>query len=120
MGYEKIRESVVRPLEGLKVAIHYGCHLLKPSRIMKVDDPNSFGEAAVAGDWSDKGVKLYLSEVAAPGNDLTDPADWDQAPLIVDSTGTVTNATTGTATLADDSRQASLAVTCEPASPALQ
>jgi heterodisulfide reductase subunit B len=30
---------VVRPLTGLKVAIHYGCHLLKPSRVMNVDDP---------------------------------------------------------------------------------
>jgi heterodisulfide reductase subunit B len=40
VGYERVRESVVRPLEGLRVAIHYGCHLLKPSRIMQVDDPN--------------------------------------------------------------------------------
>jgi heterodisulfide reductase subunit B len=39
-GYEAIRASVVRPLTGLKVAIHYGCHLLKPSKIMQVDDPN--------------------------------------------------------------------------------
>ncbi len=38
--YETIRESVKRPLRGLKVAIHYGCHLLKPSKIMQVDDPN--------------------------------------------------------------------------------
>jgi heterodisulfide reductase subunit B len=40
IGYERIRRSVVRPLRGLKVAIHYGCHLLKPSRVMEVDDPN--------------------------------------------------------------------------------
>jgi heterodisulfide reductase subunit B len=39
--YEAIRESVKRPLQGLKVAIHYGCHLLKPSQIMQVDDPNN-------------------------------------------------------------------------------
>ena len=39
-GYEAIRNSVTRPLEGLKVAIHYGCHLLKPSRIMNVDNPD--------------------------------------------------------------------------------
>jgi heterodisulfide reductase subunit B len=39
-GEEAIRRSVVRPLEGLKVAIHYGCHLLKPSQTMQVDDPN--------------------------------------------------------------------------------
>jgi heterodisulfide reductase subunit B len=41
VGYEAVRKSVVRPLEGLKVAIHYGCHLLKPSRVMEVDDPNN-------------------------------------------------------------------------------
>jgi len=41
VGYDTVRESVVRPLTGLKVAIHYGCHLLKPSRIMQVDDPDN-------------------------------------------------------------------------------
>lgn len=41
VGYDRVAESVVRPLEGLKVAIHYGCHLLKPSHIMGVDDPNN-------------------------------------------------------------------------------
>ena len=41
VGYDAVRQSVVRPLTGLKVAIHYGCHLLKPSRIMNVDDPNN-------------------------------------------------------------------------------
>jgi heterodisulfide reductase subunit B len=41
VGYDIVRESVVRPLEGLKVAIHYGCHLLKPSRIMNVDNPDN-------------------------------------------------------------------------------
>ena len=38
LGIEKVKESVVRPLDGIKVAIHYGCHLLKPSQIMHVDD----------------------------------------------------------------------------------
>jgi len=39
-GYDKVKESVVNPLKGLKVAVHYGCHLLKPSHIMRVDDPD--------------------------------------------------------------------------------
>ncbi len=39
-GIERIIETVKRPLEGLKVAVHYGCHLLKPSRVMRVDDPD--------------------------------------------------------------------------------
>jgi len=41
VGYDRVRESVRRPLEGLKVAIHYGCHLLKPSAIMQVDNPDN-------------------------------------------------------------------------------
>lgn len=39
-GFDRITETVKRPLEGLNVAVHYGCHLLKPSRIMRVDDPD--------------------------------------------------------------------------------
>jgi len=40
VGYEEIMASVTRPLEDLNVAIHYGCHVLKPSRIMNVDNPD--------------------------------------------------------------------------------
>ena len=40
IGIDKVAESVVKPLNGLRVAVHYGCHLLKPSRIMQVDDPD--------------------------------------------------------------------------------
>ncbi len=39
-GIDAVRASIRRPLTGLRVAIHYGCHLLKPSSIMQVDDPN--------------------------------------------------------------------------------
>jgi heterodisulfide reductase subunit B len=39
-GMERIAGTVTRPLTGLKVAVHYGCHLLKPSRVMRVDDPD--------------------------------------------------------------------------------
>jgi heterodisulfide reductase subunit B len=38
LGIQKVVDSIVKPLNGLKVAIHYGCHLLKPSQIMHVDD----------------------------------------------------------------------------------
>lgn len=40
VGIEKVEKSVTEPLYGLRIAIHYGCHLLKPSRIMQVDDPD--------------------------------------------------------------------------------
>jgi heterodisulfide reductase subunit B len=40
VGIERVRASVTRPLTGVRIALHYGCHLLKPSRIMQVDDPD--------------------------------------------------------------------------------
>lgn len=33
IGPEFIRNKVTRPLTGIKVGVHYGCHLLKPSKI---------------------------------------------------------------------------------------
>lgn len=40
IGLDLLRASVTRPLAGVRVALHYGCHLLKPSAIMGVDDPD--------------------------------------------------------------------------------
>jgi heterodisulfide reductase subunit B len=37
VGPEKIRSSVVKPLNGLNIAAHYGCHYLKPTEAF--DDP---------------------------------------------------------------------------------
>ncbi len=38
LGLDVVKKSVKRSLEGITVAIHYGCHILKPSQIMHVDD----------------------------------------------------------------------------------
>lgn len=38
MGIKKIKSKVKRELD-LKVAVHYGCHFLKPSNIVGLDDP---------------------------------------------------------------------------------
>jgi heterodisulfide reductase subunit B len=39
IGLEKMADAVERPLEGLRVAAHYGCHLLRPNSYLEVDDP---------------------------------------------------------------------------------
>ena len=36
---DKVRENVVKPLADFKVAVHYGCHYLRPSEIINWDDP---------------------------------------------------------------------------------
>jgi len=40
IGLDRVKESVKIPLSGLSVALHYGCHLLKPSKVMNVEDPD--------------------------------------------------------------------------------
>jgi len=39
IGLEKITGAIKRPLSGLRVATHYGCHLLRPSRVTGTEDP---------------------------------------------------------------------------------
>lgn len=41
IGIETLKHKVVKSLEGLKVAAHYGCHLLRPKQIVQVDNPFS-------------------------------------------------------------------------------
>jgi heterodisulfide reductase subunit B len=41
IGVDGVAASVTHPLEGTRIAVHYGCHLLKPRKIMRVDDPDN-------------------------------------------------------------------------------
>ncbi len=36
---DKIKSLVVKPLDDLNLAVHYGCHLVRPSKIMRFDHP---------------------------------------------------------------------------------
>ena len=41
VGFDKIKEKVVNPLKGKKIAAYYGCLLLRPASVMKMDDPEN-------------------------------------------------------------------------------
>lgn len=41
IGYDKIRENVTDALKGKKIAAYYGCLLLRPAPVMKLDDPEN-------------------------------------------------------------------------------
>jgi len=41
IGEATIRKAVTHPLNDLKVAVHYGCHILRPSSVGTVDDPEN-------------------------------------------------------------------------------
>lgn len=41
IGFDVIREKVVNPLTGRKIAAYYGCLLLRPDKVMQFDDPEN-------------------------------------------------------------------------------
>ena len=41
VGYDKIKEKVVKPLSDMKIAPYYGCLLLRPNSVMQMDDPEN-------------------------------------------------------------------------------
>lgn len=41
VGFDKIKEKVVNPLKGRKIAAYYGCMLLRPSNVMQFDNPEN-------------------------------------------------------------------------------
>ena len=38
VGFDKVRDAVVNPLTGRKIAAYYGCLLLRPGKVMRLDD----------------------------------------------------------------------------------
>lgn len=41
IGFDKIKEKIVNPLKGKKIGAYYGCLLLRPSKVMAMDNPEN-------------------------------------------------------------------------------
>ena len=41
VGFDKVKESVTNSLKGKKIAAYYGCLLLRPNKVMRMDDPEN-------------------------------------------------------------------------------
>jgi heterodisulfide reductase subunit B len=62
IGIETLKPKISRPYKDLKIAVHYGCHALRPSEITQFDDPvaptifDKLVEAtgAISVDWNRK------------------------------------------------------------------
>jgi heterodisulfide reductase subunit B len=51
VGIEAIKKQIKTPFEGLKIATHYGCHILRPSKVVEFDNaiaPTIFDELVEA------------------------------------------------------------------------
>jgi len=51
VGEEKMRRVVKRPLNGLKLAVHYGCHILRPSTLQPIDNPETPRKMEELVEW---------------------------------------------------------------------
>jgi heterodisulfide reductase subunit B len=62
VGLDAIKSKITRQYESFKIATHYGCHALRPSKVTQFDDPVApviFDKlvevtGAVSVDWNDK------------------------------------------------------------------
>ncbi|RLI30900.1 disulfide reductase [Candidatus Bathyarchaeota archaeon] len=62
IGPDKIRQMLKKPFKGLRAAVHYGCHMLRPSELIQFDDPENphilddlvNATGAVSVDYPDK------------------------------------------------------------------
>jgi heterodisulfide reductase subunit B2 len=41
VGLKALKEKVVKPFKGLKIAVHYGCHIIRPKQLVEFDDPGT-------------------------------------------------------------------------------
>ncbi|MBR2897544.1 MAG: CoB--CoM heterodisulfide reductase iron-sulfur subunit B family protein [Oscillospiraceae bacterium] len=41
VGFDALKEKIVNPLAGKKIAAYYGCLLLRPNSVMQMDDPEN-------------------------------------------------------------------------------
>ena len=41
IGWDKVKAAVKNPLKGKKIGAYYGCLLLRPGKVMKMDDPEN-------------------------------------------------------------------------------
>lgn len=39
VGLAKLKEGIIEPLVGMRIAVHYGCHMIRPSYAIQFDDP---------------------------------------------------------------------------------
>jgi heterodisulfide reductase subunit B len=68
---DKIKRAITKPLTGLKVAVHPGCHYMRPAEWMESDDPMNPTTLKKLVKASGATVVDYGEEVLCCGNTIT-------------------------------------------------
>jgi heterodisulfide reductase subunit B len=68
---DKVKGAITKPLEGLKVAVHPGCHYMRPGEWMESDDPMRPTTLKKLVEASGATVVDYGEEILCCGNAVT-------------------------------------------------
>ncbi|MDR0318658.1 MAG: CoB--CoM heterodisulfide reductase iron-sulfur subunit B family protein [Nitrososphaerota archaeon] len=71
VGIDKVKAAVVKPLSGLKVTEHNGCHVLRPKQYIGFDDPED-----------PQTLKLFIEATGATCLDYVDKTECCGAPSV--------------------------------------
>ncbi|MCL7413168.1 MAG: heterodisulfide reductase-related iron-sulfur binding cluster [ANME-2 cluster archaeon] len=75
----EIKKRVVKPFTGMKLAVHYGCHMVRPSSAIHFDDPNRPSKFDVLVQATGARSVDYLTKMMCCGNDLNTAGESDGA-----------------------------------------
>ncbi len=70
VGYEKIKNAVTKPLTGIRVAQHSGCHVLRPRKYVGRDDPENPTTLKELIRLTGAECLDYMDETACCGNPI--------------------------------------------------
>ncbi len=70
VGEAAIKKAVTHSLSGLKFAVHYGCHILRPSSVGTVDDPENPQKLDRLVEWLGAQSVSYPEKLDCCGNML--------------------------------------------------
>jgi CoB--CoM heterodisulfide reductase subunit B len=80
---DRIRELVTRPLRGLRIGVHYGCHLIRPSSRIYFDDPLHPGKYDLLVEALGATSAQYETKMLCCGSSLDRVGSPDEATMML-------------------------------------
>jgi len=79
LSMDMIKKYVTRPLDGMNIAVHYGCHMIRPSSAIHFDDPNQPTKFDLLVEALGAKSVDYSTKMLCCGNDLNTMEDSSEA-----------------------------------------
>ncbi|CAD6491842.1 MAG: Cysteine-rich domain protein [Candidatus Argoarchaeum ethanivorans] len=82
IGIDKIKKHVVKPFDGMNIAVHYGCHMIRPSSAIHFDNPNHPTKFDLIVEALSANSIDYSTKMLCCGNDLNNTDDSSNAIVL--------------------------------------